>query len=72
MDIKTKNKFKDQEELLSTFGYFWKWERYQNQYKLDKSSKIVKLINTNINKVVAKGLKGINRFMQLENLGVEE
>ena len=74
--MKTKNQFKNLEELYNSKNYFYKFGSYVNYYMIDYSSSKPRLIykpddTKNEWEVIAIGLKQINKMMKLHNIEVE-
>ncbi len=76
MSIKTKKTFKSLNDIYNSKNYFWKHERYIDCYRLIFTQNKPQLvlyndIDKNDCKVIATGLKEINKTMKLLDLEVE-
>ena len=65
-----KKQFKDLEELYNCMGYFWKFGRYQEHLKLIKGDCKPYLHNNNTDEDI-KGLKNINRYLEINEIEIE-
>ena len=72
--METKKQFKNLDEVYNSTGYFWKYGRYVNYYKIDFTSKEPRLLykpEGEYWEIIATGLRQINKMMKLYNLEVE-